>query len=173
MKLFVSKISLILLACVFLLANPYFSPAEEKKDQRATAAEDAVIAALLKTFASAYVTAVDIKKLKEKQISRLELMKEDDFQAEYERVFAVIRQCPQFKKKFGLYEGMSREELIARIISFDRKQICDIINSIPDNVLAGQFREYLSETGEGGSKTGITQQVTSVWGRIKAKAEGR
>jgi hypothetical protein len=106
-------------------------------------------------------------------VRRLEQLSEDDFTAAYERVFSVIRECPQFKKKFGLYEGMNKEQFIARIISFDKKQICDIINSIPDDVLSAKFREYLSEKGEGSSGTGITQQVANAWARIKVKAEGR
>jgi hypothetical protein len=152
--------------------NPYFSRAQEQEDRKKIAAEDRIIAALLKTFAGAYVRTADINKLKERQIRRLETLSEEDFLEEYGRIFSVIRECPQLGKKSGLYEGMSKEQFRARIISFDREQICDIIDSIPDEVLSGKFREYISEKGEEDSGAGITQQVSDVWAKIKAKAEG-
>ncbi|MFA5362723.1 MAG: hypothetical protein WC335_05690 [Candidatus Omnitrophota bacterium] len=160
------------IACCLIFQSGIPLRAQEQENQKAVAAEDKIIAALLKVFAGAYVKTSDIGKLKEKQIRRLEQMNDEDFSAEYERVFSVIRECPQFRKNFGLYEGMSKEQFIVRVSAFDRKQICGIINSIPDEVLSGKFREYLSERGEADSGAGITQQVSNVWAKIKAKAEG-
>ena len=166
-------VMILIIAGCFTFSGTIRLFAQEQSDKKKTAAEDKVIAALLKTFAGAYVKTADINKLKEKQIQRLEAISEDDFTAAYERIFSVIRECPQCSKKFGLYDGMSKEELIARIISFDRKQICAVIDAIPDKVLSEKFRAYLAEKGQGSAGAGVTQQVTNVWARIQSRAEGR
>ena len=49
------------------------------------------------------------------------------------------------EERIELAKDMTKEEAIAKIKLLDKKQLYDAIDSIPDNVIAGLFKDYLAK----------------------------
>jgi hypothetical protein len=132
--------------------------------------EDRIIGATFKTLAKAFVAVTDINKLKKDNIDRLKKMDEDKFKRQYAKAYKVIKDLPpEFKVAYGITEHMAKEQAIKDIESLDKKKIYETIDSIPDTIIARQFKQYLSEKKQEMQKSNLVEQINSFWNKIIGK----
>jgi hypothetical protein len=130
--------------------------------------QDRVVGGTFKTMAKAYIAATDIGKLKDKNIKRIGIMREDWFHKQYAEVYAVIKDLPpKLREKYKVREDMSKAEAIAVIRSLDKKQIYAIIDQIPDPMIHKQFNaQFTPKDSE--EKTSLTSRIRMIWDRVVA-----
>lgn len=134
--------------------------------------QDKIIASTFKTLAKGFVLAVDIQKIKEKNITKLKKMDEDKFKEKYAKVYQTIKELPpDFKKSYGIAEQMTKEQAIDNIDSLDKKRMYKAIDEIPDGFIAGIFKEYLFQTKEKIQEVNLVEQIKKLWNKIVAKAQ--
>ncbi len=139
--------------------------------QDAVSLEDKIISYAFKGIARAFVSVVDIDKLKKSNIEKLNNMKEEKFKKQYALAYKVIKECDFLASNYGMREDMAKLETIRKIESLDKKEIYGIIEAIPDTVIATQFKNYLSGRKQDLEKYNIFEQINKVWGKIIQKAQ--
>ena len=125
-------------------------------------ADDKMISATLKALVHMYIAAQDKKDL----ATRIETMDPKVFEWRFASAYRLIEQAPQVEQKFDLMPYMSRQEVAQRINSWDKKQLYDLIESIPDAAIAGEFKKYLARRSQEVRSSNIVTQVTSAWGKL-------
>jgi len=134
--------------------------------------EDRIIGSTFKTLAKAFVLAVDINKLKKNNINKLNKMSEEKFSKRYAKAYAIIKDLPpKLKESYGITEAMTKETAIRNTESLDKNKIYEIIDSIPDEVIAKQFKQYLSDVKEDIGKSSAVEQINKLWNKIIGKAD--
>ncbi len=132
--------------------------------------EDKIIGSTFKTLAKAFVVMADIEKLKKNNIDKLNKMDKDKFKRRYTKVYEVIKDLPpKVKVSYGITEHMPKEQVITNIESLDKKKIYETIDSIPDTIIAKQFKQYLSEKKQEIQKSNMVEQVNKFWNKMIEK----
>lgn len=134
---------------------------------------DNIIGSTFKTLAKAFVSTVDLEKLKKENIEKLNKMDEIKFRKHYMRLYKVIKDCPLVRDSYGLNEGLTRDEAVGKINSLERIKIYEILDSIPNSFIASQFRLYLSERKQEIQKSNIMLQIREFWGRMILRARAK
>ncbi len=130
--------------------------------------QDRMVGGTFKTMAKAYIATADVQVLKEKNIKRIEIMREDWFERQYADVYKVIKDLPpRIKDKYRIKAGMTKAEAVTVIRSLDKRQINTIIDAIPDPVIAGQFNEQWRSEGDG-TKGDLMGRIQMIWGKVMA-----
>ncbi|TRZ95808.1 hypothetical protein D4R78_02355 [bacterium] len=133
---------------------------------------DKLIASTFKTLAKTFVATADMNRLKKDNIRRLNKMDEAKFRKRYAKVYETIKGLPiQMRLKYGITEGMTREQAIRSIESVDKPDIYRLINSIPDTFIIAEFKQYLSRTTQQMQNSNLIAQVNKLWYKMTAKAE--
>ena len=128
--------------------------------------QERVVGGTFKTMAKAYIATADIRQLKDKNIKRVESMRDDWFAKKYAEVYKVIKDLPpQLKAKYRIKEGMSKAQVIAVIRSLDKKQIYEIIDQVPDPMISQQFNAQFSQK-DGEPKENLTDRIGRIWGKV-------
>jgi hypothetical protein len=136
-----------------------------------TSLGDKVTGATFKSIAKAYITVVDFEKLKKANIERIKGMDEEKFKKRYAKSYRVISELPQkVKTTYGIDEYMSKQQAIRKINSMNQKKMCEIIDSIPEEVIAKYFKEYISTSKQNIKDSTFLEQVRSFWERIVRNA---
>ena len=133
-----------------------------------------IIGLTFKSLAKAYVVTLNINKFKEKYINKLERMEEEKFRTRYAKVYESIKELPpHLKATYGITEHMAKEEAIRNIESLEKKKAYEVINAIPDKLIAKLFKQHLSEKKEEiqRGKKNIVKQIKQLWSKIIEKAE--
>ena len=155
----------IILVLIINLSIQGFAFAQEK-----VRVEDRMIGSAFKALAKAFVMAVDIDRLKKDNADKLKKMNEAKFNKKYAAAFKVIKDLPpKLKADYGITESMTKERAIQNIESLDKKKVYEMIDSIPDEIIAGQFKQYLREKKEEIEKSGIVEQINKFWNKIIGK----
>ncbi len=132
--------------------------------------EDRLIGSTFKTLAKAFVAVADINKLNKNNIDKLSKIDKYKFQSRYAKVYAVIKDLPyHLKTKYGITEHMTKEQVIKDIESLDKKRIYEIIDSIPDKIIANQFKQYLDNKKQGIQKSNMVKQINRFWNELIRK----
>lgn len=140
--------------------------------QEKVSLEDRLISSTFKTLAKTFVTAVDIKKLKKDNIAKLNKMDKEKFQKRYLKVYEVIKDLPfSLKVRYGVTRQMNKERAIKIVEALDKKKMYEIIDAVPDRVIANQFRQYLSEKKQKIEKSNLLEQINKLWYKMTEKAE--
>jgi len=101
-------------------------------------------------------------------------MEDERFRAYYAKSFAVISEFPQeVKIKYGINENMKRRDAIKKLGKWDKKKVCQIIDSIPEGVIAKQFKEYIRKKDPEVKKGNLLSQVKGFWGKVKGNLESK
>jgi len=138
--------------------------------QEQVSVEDRIAGSTFKTLAKAFVVIVDINKLKKNNIDKLNKMNEDKFKKRYAGVYKIIKYLPaELKVRYGIIEGITKEQVIKNIESLDKKKIYEMIDSIPDAIIANQFKLYLSEKKQAIQKSNAVEQINKFWNKIIEK----
>lgn len=132
--------------------------------------EDKLVSSTLKVLAKAFVAIVDIDKLKKNNIDKLNKMDKDKFEKRYAKVYRVIEGLPyKLKVKYGVTGHMVKEIAIKNIASLDKKTIYEIIDLIPDRIIADQFKQYLHKEKAQTQNRSLIEQVNGFWDKMIRK----
>ena len=149
----------ILIAILITLALTCFA-------QENISTADRIIGSTFKVLAKGFVEIADINKLKN-NIDRINKMSEDKFKKRYTEAYKVIKDLPpELKLRYGITEATTKEQIIKDIDSLDKSKIYEIIDSIPDEIIAKQFKQYLSEKKEEIQKSNIVEQINKFWNKM-------
>lgn len=66
---------------------------------------------------------------------------------------------------------MNKERAIKNVESLNKKKMYEIIDSLPDRVIANQFKQYLSEKKQKIEKGNLLEQINKLW--YKMTKEGK
>lgn len=159
------KKTVILLVGIGLFLQRY-ACAQENQDARM---EDKIIASTFKNIAKAYVEVSDIQQLKKNNIEKMEKMDEDRFRTRYAKYYEAIRALPPgIKGAYGINEEMNKQQVIEKIKSLNKNEICVLIDAVPDEIIAQRFKEYLivKKKKLEAQESTILEQVRNFWERI-------
>ena len=152
-----------ILALVFAVCFQGLSMSAEK-----VTVQERVVGGTFKAMAKAYIATADINKLKEKNIKRIEIMREDWFDQKYAEVYKVIKDLPPgLKEEYRVTAGMPKSRAIAIIRSLDKKKIYAIIDQVPDPMISQQFNAQFSHK-EGAAS--LTDRIHMIWGKVVSVA---
>ncbi len=128
---------------------------------------DKLIGSTFKSLAKAYITVVDLKKLRKANIEKIKAMDEEKFKKRYAKVYLVINELPRkVKTTYGINETMTKEQVIRKINSWNKKKICGVIDSIPEELIVKYFKEYINKSKQHVKDSSLIEQVRSFWERI-------
>jgi hypothetical protein len=155
----------IILLLILNLCFQGFIFAEEK-----ISVEDRIVGSTFKTLAKAFVAIVDINKLKKNNIDKLNKMNEEKFKKRYAGVYKIIKYLPaELKVSYGITEAMTKEKVIKNTESLDKKKIYEMIDSIPDAIIANQFKQNLSEKRQEIQNSNTVEQINKFWNKMIEK----
>ncbi|MFA5089939.1 MAG: hypothetical protein WC510_02745 [Candidatus Omnitrophota bacterium] len=148
---------------ILTLGNISVLPAAEEKNG---GLEEKVIAGTFKSLAKAFLLGVDMEKIKKDNIAVLNKMDDEKFLRRYAKIYSVIKDCPFIVRRYGIREDMTREEAIYKIRDLNKKEAYKIIDSIPDRVIALEFRKYLSEKRRQIGSSSLVAQINAAWAKF-------
>lgn len=158
------KLTIILLffCLIFFLCFTEVLSAQEN-----LSAVDRLIASTFKTLAKVYLTTVNFDKLKNEQIGLLEKMDEAKFQKRFRKVSLGLNTLPsEFKQKYGFKDQMTKAEVIQEIRQLDIKTVGQMIEKIPNEFIASQFKQYLSSINEDVRESQMLKKIQEFWSNI-------
>lgn len=134
--------------------------------------QDKIIGSTFKSLAKTFVLASDLENLKRSNIDKINRMDEEKFRKRYARLYEVIKELPaSFQVKYGFKEDMTKEEAVKTITSFNKKKMCRMIDSVPEAVIAAEFKRYLNAKQKELQKYNIAEQVKYFWSKQIQKME--
>lgn len=156
--------SLTLFFVCFYVISAFAQPPAPKWDEK-------IIGSTFKTLAKGFTVAADIQKLKEGNIRKLNQMSQDKFNRRYDQVYPVLKELPiELKTAYGVTGQMSKEQAIRNTASLDKKKIMQLIDAVPDRVIAQLFKDYLRQAKENIAGSNLVMQVKKTWQKITVKA---
>ncbi len=133
---------------------------------------DRIIGSTFKTLAKAFISTIDIEKLKKGNIDKLNKKDEAKFRKQYAKAYKVLRECLEITERYGLKEDLTKQEAIEKIRRIGKKDMLGVLNSIPDTFIAGQFSAYLKEKKQEMEKSNLVAQINHLWAKITVDAFG-
>lgn len=113
---------------------------------------------------------MDIDKFKKDNISKINKLNPDKYKRKYAKVYDSIKELPsELKIKYGIIKEMPREQLIKDIESLDKKKAYELINSVPDTIIAKEFKKYLNEKKQGVRDSNFVKEINEFWNKISGK----
>jgi hypothetical protein len=129
--------------------------------------EARVVGVTFKSLAKAYVATADIAQLKAKNIKRIESMQEEWFDRKYAEVYRVAKTLPlQVRTKNGITEQMTKQQAIRVVESFNKNKLYEIIDKVPDPVIAEEFNTYLKGDGTQPDGGNLMSKISRAWDKI-------
>jgi len=145
----------------------------EKQLPQKTGITDNIIGSTFKTLARAFTATADIGKLKKYNIDKLKKSDENKFRRQYLKAYDSVKDCPSFTSRYGLAQDLTKTEAIDLINSFDKKKIYEMIEAVPNSLIASQFKSYLAKKKEEIKKSDIPGQIGRFWGQMVKGAYGK
>lgn len=158
-----NKVFALLLACGLFFNGHAFA-------QEPSSLEDKLIGSTFKTLAKAFVLVTDINKLKEDNMNTLAKMDNDKFQVRYAKAYEVIKALPEsLKSRYKITENMSKNQAIKSIWSLNKDKIYEIIDLVPNKIIADQFRLRLRYRKQKSPNENLISQIHSYWNDLMKK----
>lgn len=140
--------------------------------QKKDSLEDKIIGSTFKSLVKAFVATANIDQLKEKYINKINKMEEKKFRERYAKIYQKVKGLPNsLKTKHEITEYKSRKQAIKDIESLNKKKIYQAMDSIPNKMIADNFKEYLAEKKQEMQKSNLVEQINKVWNKIARKTE--
>lgn len=156
----------IFIAAVFCLSASYVQAGQPSR------LSDNFIGSTFKTLAKAFTATCDLEKIKRNNLVKLTKMSEEKFHRRYSAAYAVFKDCPEFKSRYGFTEGISQEEVISKIKRLDKSMIYKMIDDVPNVVIAGEFKQYLQKKSAELRNSDLMIQINQLWDRVTKNASG-
>ncbi|MFH1691069.1 MAG: hypothetical protein ABIC68_00655 [Candidatus Omnitrophota bacterium] len=134
---------------------------------------DKIIGTTFKMLAKSFVRVMDIEKLKRNNIAKIEKMNEGKFEKRRAKIYSFTKDLPpDIRERFAISQDVSRQEVVAQIRMMDKRAIYEIINKMPDQVIAGYFRQEISKGKESLAKSSAVGQIKKFWSKVTHGAYG-
>ncbi len=154
----------VLLLIAILSFKGYVFPQEQ------ASMEDRLISSTFKTLAKTFVLMTDIDKLKEDNIDKIVRMDKDKFQKRYARIYEIIKDLPyNLRSRYAITEKMTKWQAIKDVESLDKGKIYEIIDLVPDKIIADQFRLRLRHRKQNVQKDNLITQINHYWNDLMKK----
>jgi len=102
-----------------------------------------VVGGAIKNLAKIYVMTSNLPKLKAKYVKKITHMREEKFQKNYRKFYAVFEHLPPaIKQSYDFTPNTSRAELIRAINHASKKDLISLINKIPSEMITRQAKSY-------------------------------
>jgi hypothetical protein len=125
--------------------------------------DNAKIASIFRSLAKAFIATADINQLKEQSINELRQMSEEKFRKEYAEVYRAIQGLPvHLKNRYRITAATTKAQVIQDIRSLNKNKVYELIDAVPDAVIAGEFMQYLNKKGNGQSSN-TAGQINAFW----------
>lgn len=172
LKLFTClPVFLLVFLCVF--ASFAFAAAAPQPASTQDVMSDVIIGMTFKTFARAFLLAVDLEQIKRNAINKITDMDEGKFKRKYAKIRDVIKEYPDIMSRYGFSANLDKAQVIKKIKSLNKDKANEILNGIPDYTIGKQFRMYLSERGAGVSNTNMAGQINKFLNKMKGTAQNQ
>ena len=131
------------------------------------------IGGTFKTLARGYVATVNMEKFKADKIARIERMRPEWFGKKYAEVYEVLRTLPaDLRERYGLTTQMRQEQAVRTIRTLDKKKLYELIDQVPDRVIAEQFRLQIQRNDDQ-ANVPLRDKIARVWQRaVTALSKG-
>jgi len=147
-------------AFIFLSISLVFAEGEKN-------IEYGFISFTFKNIAKAYISVVDLTKLKKDNIRVLKAQDEAEFRKSYARVLKGINELPpEYKAKYGISDNMNRNEVIKKINSWNKKRLYSMIDDVPPEFIGKYFEEYMRKHKQKTAGKDMLLNVKDFWERI-------
>ncbi|MFA6142047.1 MAG: hypothetical protein WC738_01985 [Candidatus Omnitrophota bacterium] len=123
-----------------------------------------------KALAKAFVARADVDKLKRINIDKLDKMSEEKFKREYAEAYRIIKYLPFYlRTTYKVSDTMTKWQAIRDIKSLDKKKLCEVIDSIPNTIIAREFEQYLNKERQNMRRGNIVAQINKCFNRAVAE----
>lgn len=129
-------------------------------------AEYQIIGFAFRVLAKGFVSMADMEKLKINAINKINKMDEASFHARYMDFYEHIQDDQFFTGKFRLHKDMNKPEAIEKIKSLDKAKLSKIIDSVPDIVVANEFKRYLFKNNQEPPKSNDVKNIFDSFRRM-------
>lgn len=137
-----------------------------------TVVEARVVGSTFKTMAKAYVAASNLGDLRAKGVHRIKIMREDHYRKRYAQVYAVLSELPlKLLLKYGVTRDLTKAGAVTVIGSLEKKDLYEIIDAVPDAVIAREFRKTFEDDSSREGKLSVAERVKQTWADITGKIE--
>jgi hypothetical protein len=134
--------------------------------------EAKIVGPAFKTLAKAYVATANLKEVRSKSVARVESMREDHFRKRYAQVYAVLNKLPvKLLIKYGVTQSLSKDQAVVLIRGLEKKDLYEIVDAVPDEVIAQEFRKTFENDDLQGSASSLMVRVKETWGDIMKKID--
>ncbi len=132
--------------------------------------EDKLIASTLRTMAKAYVATANMDKLKENNAAKINRMSEERFDRRYAEAYPALKSLPSgLRARYGITDHVTRSHVVKTVMSLDKKKIYELIDALPDAVIAEQFKLYWARKGSDTPNRTMPEQIKAFWDSIVGK----
>lgn len=132
--------------------------------------EDKAIGSVLKSLARAFTAMADLDRLKKDNIAKIKRMDEEKFKKRRDNICDALKDMPdEIKNKHKLSREMGKETVIKEIQSLDKAEIYRIIDSAPDKMLSGMFKQHLARAKQKIQSSSLVVQVRKFWDNLIKK----
>lgn len=147
---------------VLTVISGFFSraPAENVSDKPA---EARLIGFIFKVLAKGVVVASEPDNLKTKVIDKINRMREEDFRSRYQDFYEHFLNNRVSTDRYGFYDNMTRPEAVKFIRSLNKDKMFVLIDLLPDDFIANEFKRYLFKNKEAAPGPDNT---TALWDRV-------
>lgn len=126
---------------------------------------DQVIGSAFKALAKTFVVTLNIDSFKKANAEKLHRMNEGKFEKKMRMVAPYIAHLPvSLRKKSGLKTAMTRKEALEGLSLVTKPMLVEIIEAIPNSVIAGTFRQYQG-TSDKKTEGNVLTQINGVWNK--------
>lgn len=134
--------------------------------------EARIVGPAFKTLAKAYVATANLKEVRSKSAARVQSMREDHFRKRYAQVYAVLNKLPvKMLMKYGVTQSLGKEQAVAVIRGLEKKDLYEIVDAVPDEVIAQEFRKTFENDDPQGGAPSLMTRVKETWGEIIKKID--
>ena len=117
------------------------------------------------------MVVIDLNKIKLKNSEKIRKMDNEKFKKRQAKIYEVLKELPSdLKNKYGIVEQMPKEQVIKIIDSLEKNKIYLMIDEIPNNFIADQFRKYLKEKGKELGNSSLVVEINKIWNSMIKKA---
>ena len=149
---------------IFLVAWLVMGVCMFARAEAPTKAEISMAGGTIKTLAKAYIVTANLDQLKNSIIEKLNKLGPERYRQKYAAYYAVIRELPaRLKSRYGITENMTREHLTRTVLSLNKAGIYELIEAIPDRVIAQEVKSYFDKDDPELKDKNFLEKVQMVW----------
>lgn len=152
------------------VGSPVVAPNITKPIDRKAGVLDKIISSTFKSLAKGFVTVVDINQIKKNNVAKIDKMSPEKFRKQYSKAYVVLKDMPdKLKAEYKIAEDISKEQVIKDIESLNKSKMYRIIDSIPDTVIADNFKRYLEQSKQEIQAGNVVGQIHKLWNKWMEK----